>query len=655
VIAITPIGAIRLAAAAAALAVLLPAGAEAGFSSQLVPVTTVAGGNSGLGDIAVSPSGEALITWTDGGINDITIGAQRIRPDGSAGAVMDITDGTTRALGPQVDFAPNGRAIVAWVDSAKFGDPQSVRARWIEPNDTMTEPITVRAGGAMSEPGELDLAATSDSGAILAWHNFVSKPLFRIVEAQYVTAGGAVSELILPTSGAGSTHVQVAPNSSGGSLMTWRDSSVEAQAFSPTGVPGTLQTPAPGLIANPELATDGHDHFQLGYKDGSLPSSLEYRALAADAGFGAEQTLDPMTQEQLSGFDIATNSANRSVVAWNRVGESGQTVKARFIANDGAPEATTFSAPAGPGNSAIPSAGIGGLGGAAAAWLQTPAPETREIWGRLFPPGVPPGPPMLLSTQTAEAGVPELEIGAGEVGLVAWDERLPDSGPEPGFQVYARQILPPPSCADANGTIVQGRATRINFECSGLQLVAPTIVVEPDHGTLRDIDAATQSVVYKPTPGYAGTDSFLFKGANRGGTGSTQRASLTVGRDTVRPRVTRFTISSRRIQAGASASRKGRRGRTTFRLRYSETATATIAIERGRKCGKGKGVARRCKKFKKLGALRTKGAGLSASVAMTRSVRSKLRPGRYRATALATDLAGNRSKPRRLGFTVVGG
>src|SRR5262249_50275212 len=162
--------------------------------------------------------------------------------------------------------------------------PQSVKARWIEPDDSMTKTLTLKVGDTTtSEPFELDAAATADDGAIVAWHNGKATP-FRKIEAAYVTSDSLLSEPVLPTSGAGSIHAQAAPTSSGGSLMAWREgTSIRAQAFSPTGVPGSLQTPAP-VLADPFLATDGHDHFQLVYKVGSVSSSLAYQALSADGG-----------------------------------------------------------------------------------------------------------------------------------------------------------------------------------------------------------------------------------------------------------------------------------------------------------------------------------------------------------------------------------
>ncbi len=647
----TTIRAAWLAAATAVVALALPAGAHAGFSSQLIPLTgPTSTANTGLSDIAITPAGEALVAWTEGEKDDVEVKLRRVRLDGSLGATVTISDGT-RAGDAHVDFAPSGRAIVAWVEAPTFGDKSSVRARWVEPDDALGEPITLKTAGAASDSGDLELTATSTNGALVAWHNFTSVPgPFRRVEARYVTASGTVSELIFPASAAGSTNVVAARNASGGALLSWRDSGVEAQEISANGIPGSLQTPAPGIVADPALATDGNDHFQLAYKKGSLPSSLEYRALAADGSFGPEQTLDPTTEEQLGAVDLATNSSNRSIAAWNRFGV-GQTVKVRFINSDGTPEAT-YLTPAGTGNSAIPSAGIGGAGGGAVAWVQRPEAGNGDVWGWVFPTAGFPSAPTLLSTQTGDPSLPQLEVASNEVGLVAWGERFEPENPNLRLQVFARQILPVPSCPEAVGTIVQGRPTRIQLNCVGLQLEAPTIVAQPGHGRLSAIDAATQSVLYTPQPGFAGDDSFLFKGTNRGGSGATQTARLKVGKDTIRPRVKKFTISSRRVLAGASASARGKRGRAVFRLRYSEVATATITIELRRNCNR-RG-AKRCRRFQKLGALRAKRAALSAKVPLRKRIGGKkLHPGRYRASAVATDLAGNRSKAKRLQFTVV--
>ena len=188
---------------------------------------------------------------------------------------------------------------------------------------------------------------------------------------------------------------------------------------------------------------------------------------------------------------------------------------------------------------------------------------------------------------------------------------------------------------------MQGQATRIDLACIGLQLEAPTIVDPPAHGTLGAPDGATQSVIYTPTPGFDGADSFTFAGANRGGAGATQTARLTVGKDTVKPQIERFKITTKRVQfAGRSAASKRRK--PAFKLRYSEPATAKIVIER------------RDGKRKRIGKLKAKTAALSAKVLLKRRIgKRRLQPGTYRASAVAKDLAGNSSKAKQLRFTVV--
>jgi hypothetical protein len=281
-------------------------------------------------------------------------------------------------------------------------------------------------------------------------------------------------------------------------------------------------------------------------------------------------------------------------------------------------------------------------------------PDT--VWGRLLPVGGPPGDLVLLSTPAGNPGRPEIAIASNDVGVVAWEERLDATDPNSPFQIFLRQILPPPNCPDATGTIRQGRPTRIDLRCTGLQLQAPEILTPPSHGSLAAPDTSSQSVLYTPKPGYAGADSFTFRGTNPGGGGATQTASLAVGKDTVRPVIKRFRITGRTIvgPAGASATRQGRRGKARFKLRLSEPATVRIVVGRPKRCPPKRRSPKRCTKYRKLGTLRARGAKASHTVPLARRIRKKLRPGRvYDARAIARDPAGNRSKPKRIRFAIV--
>jgi hypothetical protein len=638
-------------------ALVLPQAAGAGFSSNLVPLSGPApAGNTGVTDVAIRPSGEALVAWSEGAVSDIEVRLRKVMPDGSLGPLITIADPATRAFSPQVDFAPNGRALVAWLEDESFGDPISLRARWIEQDGTLGPPIIIVNGGAAYSPGEHEVTATSANGALVAWHNFVSMPPpFRRIEARLVDSAGTASELIFPTSGAGSVGVVGAADTDGGVLLSWRDSGVRAQSVSAAGVPGSLQTPAPGVIADPALASDGQDHFNLLYRRTS-PFSIEYMSLAADGSFGSPQILEPLSPAQVgASYDVATNPSNRSLAAWSLQEGTSYAVKAQYVDAAGVPSGEAFVMPTGRSSQPRIEAAVGGSGTGALALELTQEGQPNTLWGRLLPDGGPPGDLVLLSTASGDPGPAEMTIASSDVGVVAWAERLEATDPNSPFQIFVRQILPPPSCPDVAGTIVQGRPTRIDLRCTGLQLGTPEILTQPSHGSLEAADASSQSVVYTPEPGYEGAESFTFRGINPGGGGAAQTASLDVGRDTVRPVIRRFRITGRAIsgRGKASARRRGGRGRPRFKLRVSEPATVRIVVQRRKRCGAKRGGSRRCVRSRKLGALRARSAKLSHTVPLPQRIRGKLRPGLiYRARAIARDPAGNRSKPKMLRFSI---
>jgi len=121
-----------------------------------------------------------------------------------------------------------------------------------------------------------------------------------------------------------------------------------------------------------------------------------------------------------------------------------------------------------------------------------------------------------------------------------------------------------------------------------------------------------------------------------------------------------FAVAPGRTRA--VAGRRVRRG-TKFKFRLSEDASTTITIHRmlpgrrkGRKCVKPRrGLKKRCTRFVKAARLVRRNTKLGPnSIAYTGRIRKKaLKPGRYRATLVATDTAGARSAPKRLRFRVV--
>jgi hypothetical protein len=138
--------------------------------------------------------------------------------------------------------------------------------------------------------------------------------------------------------------------------------------------------------------------------------------------------------------------------------------------------------------------------------------------------------------------------------------------------------------------------------------------------------------------------------------------------DIVAPKVLKLGFTNKTFRAaakGGSVARKARPVGTKVSYKLSEAASAKFTVERaakGRKKGK-KCVApnshnrrrKSCRRYKRL-----KGSFTRASTAGANSFRftgrlrgKKLRPGSYRLVMVATDSAGNKSKPKRAQFRIV--
>jgi DNA-binding beta-propeller fold protein YncE len=114
------------------------------------------------------------------------------------------------------------------------------------------------------------------------------------------------------------------------------------------------------------------------------------------------------------------------------------------------------------------------------------------------------------------------------------------------------------------------------------------------------------------------------------------------------PAITGLSLTHRRFAVASAKAPVVRRG-TAFRYTLSEAARIRIRIERRKRRKRGGKV-----RFRSLGSVRAKGrSGRNRTPFNGRLRGRKLKPGAYRATAVATDSAGGRSKPRRVGFRVV--
>ena len=128
------------------------------------------------------------------------------------------------------------------------------------------------------------------------------------------------------------------------------------------------------------------------------------------------------------------------------------------------------------------------------------------------------------------------------------------------------------------------------------------------------------------------------------------------------PAISALSITNRRF--AAAAQRKSVKRGTAFRYVLSEAAQVKFTIRRrtigrrvGRKCrvttraNRGR---KKCVLYKRAGALSTAGKQGRNRTKFSGKLRGrKLEPGRYRATSVATDPPGGKSKPRSVSFRIV--
>lgn len=147
---------------------------------------------------------------------------------------------------------------------------------------------------------------------------------------------------------------------------------------------------------------------------------------------------------------------------------------------------------------------------------------------------------------------------------------------------------------------------------------------------------------------------------------ATTTTSVTVSADTTAPVVSSAKVSPRRFRRGNALPRvaRARKGtRISFRLSDPARVTLTFSkLKSGRKVGgrcrapsRSNRKRKRCKRYVKAGTLRMSGKqGLNRIAFQGRLTRRKrLSLGSYKLTIVATDPAGNRSKPRSARFRIV--
>lgn len=613
----------RIALLAAVLFLLLAGSAQAGFAPANDPIANSP--DMRESDLATDAAGDTLLAWEvapEGG-GAATVSARWLSPAGDPGPVSVLSQAPEVPFDPKVAAGPAGRAFVAWRDlgSSPF-EGTDVRGRWVERDGSLGPIVTV----CVHDPGKIDpveiLDVVDPAGvATVTWRN--QKGGFSALELRRVMPDSSLSEIV-PKAGVGTIENRISALPDGGTLAVYRDVGIEANVTGPEGAARTPHKISNGrLEAFPELATAGNGSSIVTWRESPKEGTWAVKGIGLDtAGQPAseELTLVPETEEGAAPDGIAADSVGNFLATYTFFPGNGTTTS--FVVgvdSGGRPtgQGQAFTDGKGSTNDISPALYDDGVG--AVAWRQFEKPTSRILGRTLDRSGVPSG------------GQVELGEGVGvDVATI----------PALGFSAFlvktrsgveVRRFLEPPRCSRGEAVVQQGRPTKVTLSCKGLAIENGLIAAPPSHGGLAPIDVASRSVLYTPKPGFEGSDSFSYALANDGGAADPATVTIKVGKDTVKPRIKRLRLVRKK-------------GKLKFVVKLSEPGRVKIAIGSSR--GKGR-------KPKKVGKLKSKKAGVKLTLPVKGRLAKKLGAGgRFRATAVATDLAGNKSRPKRLKFKV---
>ncbi len=418
--------------------------------------------------------------------------------------------------------------------------------------------------------------------------------------------------------------LQIADLPSGTTVVTWRSAGTEFNTVGADLSVGTPQTiSSNNSTADPQIGVDSHGNGLVAWREGNSEPFTIRGARFDPSGnpVGGEIIIDPTAPAGLSTrMSISSDTTGDFLVAWVRYLPNEGILYTRGLDPGGEfrgpPE--PVSAAGGRAEDLIGSM-IDDRGSGALAWpddtMSTSTVMGREIDSTGLPNGA-------IGTLAGARAGPVVGAGQPALGFAAFLTHQNEN-------VLVRRFLEPPICANSEAVVRQGKPIAVPLSCTGPGIETARPSGNPGRGTLGPFDPSTMTFSYTPKPGFAGTDSFAYIAGNDGGNSNSATVTIKVGKDTVKPRIRRFRFLNGKA-------------RDKFLLKLSEPSRVAIAVEE---------ISTAARPSRRVVVGRARSRKASRKVVIR--IRGKLAKrfdagGRFRATAVATDLARNRSKPKRL-------
>jgi hypothetical protein len=291
-----------------------------------------ASGHSGFQpQLAVAPDGSALVVWVDSDGSGFLVKGRRLAPDGTpAGAVIDLSTATQNEVDPQVAIGPDGTATVVWertnVDwSGAYGKGTSylIVERQVAADGTVGESHTLTPGGHSAVEPEVDVGP--DSAPIVVWNRPDGSD--SIVQARRVGVDGTPAEQTYDLSASGGSAIEPA-----------------------------LDVGADGRARVAWTRFDG-SHWVVQSRE--LSSTGEPAGAAHDLADAARDAVQPQ---------LAVRPDDTGMVVWKRFDGDNWIVQLRRVGADAAPVGAAVDLSASGADAAEPALALAPDGGATVAW-----------------------------------------------------------------------------------------------------------------------------------------------------------------------------------------------------------------------------------------------------------------------------------------------
>jgi PKD domain len=571
-------------------------------------------GNAGFGlKLVAGAQGAAALAWTAGSGGLL----YAVRPPGQPfGSVQRITDDPGAFQGqPALAMDPSGNVIAFWAS----GSQTVAHMRWAVAGPGQGfGPVQTIPGDALADRNDtMDLAADGQGGVTAVWS-------LRDASGREVRYATGTSQ--------GFSDAQSIPGDPGDF------------ASEPRATADTL-----GNVVAMWISSEGASLEQV-----------RYAVRGPGQPFGAAQTI--ASPGQASAPHVATAPGGRTVAAWNT-----NTPDQFFaIREPGGGFGPAQQLPGTDNNSSDPDVAIDPQGAGLAVWAGAAGGTTKVHWS-LAPQGQGFSPPQTLEGPPQGASFPQAAFDAQGNAVAIWHGREPGTNSSHDVPILAAGY-------DAAGPLLRdlslpaaGEAFQpLSFSVSPVDVWSPVASTRFSFG---DGEAtAAQASGAQATHSYSapGTYDVSVTSSDTLGNESSAGGTLQVT-DSVAPGVGAFGMTRPRFSvARAATPRTAAKRGSAFRYTLSEPATVAIAIQRprpGRRAGarcvkprRSLRKRRRCTRHTAVGRLTrlNRPAGANRTAFSGRIGKRALKPRRYRATLIATDASGNRSRPARVKFRIVG-